>query len=53
VIDAGRCAEFGTPAELLENKEGIFSQLVESTGRESSAALRSMVHDPLDLLIEN
>lgn len=45
VIDAGRCAEFGTPAELLANTDGIFSQLVESTGRESSAALRSMVID--------
>ncbi len=43
VVDKGKAAEFGTPAELLSNKDGIFSQLVESTGKESSVALRSMV----------
>jgi len=42
-IDEGKAAEFGTPAELLSNKEGIFSQLVEATGEESAVALRSMV----------
>ena len=43
VVDQGKAAEFGTPAELLSNKDGIFSELVESTGKESSVALRSMV----------
>jgi len=42
-VDKGTAAEFGTPAELLSNKDGIFSQLVESTGKESAVALRSMV----------
>ena len=45
VVDKGRAAEFGTPAELLSNEDSIFSQLVESTGKESSVALRSMVLD--------
>jgi len=43
VVDQGRAAEFGTPAELLSNEDGIFSQLVDATGKESSVALRSMV----------
>jgi ABC-type multidrug transport system fused ATPase/permease subunit len=42
VMDAGRAAEFGPPAELLENK-GIFSELVDATGSESASALRAMV----------
>ena len=44
VVDKGKSAEFGTPAELLSNKDSIFSQLVESTGKESSVALRSMAN---------
>lgn len=43
VVDKGKAAEFGTPAELLSNKDSIFSQLVESTGKESAVALRAMV----------
>ena len=45
VVDKGSAAEFGTPAELLSNENSLFSQLVESTGKESSVALRSMVFD--------
>ena len=42
-MDAGRAAEFDTPANLLENNpEGIFSQLVDATGAENSNALREM-----------
>lgn len=48
VVDKGKSAEFGTPAELLSNKDSIFSQLVESTGKESSVALRSMANASLD-----
>jgi ATP-binding cassette subfamily C (CFTR/MRP) protein 4 len=43
VMSEGKAAEFGTPAELLSNKNGLFSELVESTGKESSASLRSIV----------
>lgn len=43
VMSDGKAAEFGTPLELLSNEDGIFSELVESTGKESSAALRSIV----------
>merc|ERR1712176_322836 len=42
VMDAGQAAEFDAPAKLLENKEGILSQLVDATGAESSKALRQM-----------
>ena len=39
-VDKDKAAEFGTPAELLSNKDGISSYLVESTGKESAVALR-------------
>jgi ABC-type multidrug transport system fused ATPase/permease subunit len=41
VMDKGGVAEFGPPAELLANKDGLFSQLVDSTGKGSAAELRS------------
>jgi len=42
VMDAGRAAEFDAPAKLLEKSDGIFSQLVDATGSESSKALRQL-----------
>jgi len=42
VMEAGRAVEFGPPAELLSNDNGVFSCLVDSTGPESSKALRAM-----------
>ena len=42
VMDAGKAAEFDAPAKLLENTDGIFSQLVDATGSESSKALRQL-----------
>ena len=41
VMDNGSAAEFGSPKELLE-KGGIFASLVDSTGAESSLALRDI-----------
>jgi ABC-type multidrug transport system fused ATPase/permease subunit len=49
VMSDGKAAEFGTPAELLSNKDGLFSELVESTGKESSAALRAIVFGSADV----
>ena len=42
VMDSGKAAEFGPPHELLENEEGVFSELVRNTGKESANALRSI-----------
>jgi len=42
VMDAGKAAEFDAPAKLLEDSDGIFSQLVDATGSESSKALRQL-----------
>lgn len=42
VMDAGKAVEFGSPAELLEIKNGVFSELVDATGAESSKALRDI-----------
>jgi ABC-type transport system involved in cytochrome bd biosynthesis fused ATPase/permease subunit len=41
VMGEGRMVEFGSPAELLANN-GSFAELVDSTGPESSRALRAM-----------
>merc|ERR1712166_1109308 len=42
IMDYGKAAEFDAPAKLLEKEEGIFSQLVDATGSESSRALREL-----------
>jgi ABC-type multidrug transport system fused ATPase/permease subunit len=42
VIDAGQAVEFASPVELLDKSDGIFSELVDATGGESSSALRQM-----------
>lgn len=42
VMDNGIVAEFGSPNELLKKEEGLFSALVDSTGKQSSSALRNM-----------
>lgn len=42
VMDKGKVAEFDSPKKLLENDDGIFTSLVDSTGNESSAVLRQM-----------
>lgn len=41
VMDKGRAAEFGSPQDLLE-RNGVFAELVASTGEESSRALREI-----------
>ena len=41
VIDKGKVAEFGSPKEL-SNSNGIFSALVDATGSETAAQLRSL-----------
>lgn len=44
VMDAGRAVEFASPKELLENPDGIFAELVDATGTESSLFLREMAN---------
>lgn len=45
VMDAGRAVELGSPADLLEIKNGVFSELVDATGVESSQALRELASE--------
>ena len=45
VMDKGRVAEFDSPKKLLENKDGMFSSLIDSTGNESSVVLRQMAEN--------
>ncbi|KAI0758152.1 P-loop containing nucleoside triphosphate hydrolase protein [Fomes fomentarius] len=40
VLDSGRLAEFGAPADLLRNKDGLFTALVNESA--DAAALRAM-----------
>ena len=41
-MDSGKAAEFGPPHKLLDNKGGVFSELVRSTGKESESNLKSI-----------
>ena len=41
-MDGGIVAEFGRPADALKDENGLFSNLVDSTGIESSIVLRHM-----------
>lgn len=42
VLDAGRVAEYDTPAALLRNQDSIFASLVRDTGPSNEALLRSI-----------
>ena len=42
VMDEGHAVELGSPAELLENPDGTFTDLVNATGPDSAKALRAM-----------
>jgi ABC-type multidrug transport system fused ATPase/permease subunit len=44
VMDHGSAVELGSPAELLSNANGTFSELVNATGPESAKALRAMAN---------
>ena len=44
VMDAGRAVEVGSPQELLEKDDGLFTALVDATGPDGSMALRSMIY---------
>ena len=41
VLEAGRVVEAGRPHDLLQNKDGPFSSMVEETGAENAAQLRA------------
>jgi len=42
VLSQGRLSEFDSPANLLRDPKSLFSQLVDTTGEESAAALREI-----------
>jgi ABC-type multidrug transport system ATPase subunit len=43
VMDQGTAAEFGSPSQLLEKHDSLFTKLVDATGPEGSKALRRIV----------
>ncbi|KAL3924691.1 MAG: hypothetical protein SGILL_000891 [Bacillariaceae sp.] len=45
VMDKGQAAEFDSPAKLLSIQGGVFSELVDATGAESSKALRELANE--------
>ncbi|TNJ29811.1 Multidrug resistance-associated protein 1 [Giardia muris] len=45
VVDAGKIAEYDTPANLLRREGSIFSQLVEKTGPETAQHLRDVAFE--------
>ena len=42
VMDKGRVAELGSPRELLQDENGIFTGLVNATGPEMAAQLHAL-----------
>lgn len=42
VMDSGRIVEFGTPYELLENENGVFTGLVNQTGKGMAETLKTI-----------
>jgi len=45
VMDSGKVVEMGAPVDLLKDKNGYFSNLVEKTGKENAEKLKSMVEN--------
>ncbi|XP_051136193.1 ABC transporter C family member 2-like isoform X2 [Andrographis paniculata] len=44
LLDAGLVVEYDSPKTLLQNEEGAFSRMVQSTGAANATHLRSLVH---------
>lgn len=42
VMADGHVAEYGAPAELLADRDGLFSAMVDSTGEDCAAYLRAV-----------
>lgn len=45
VMDAGTVKEFDTVPNLIKNKDSVFNQMINATGREMSRALRKMAKE--------
>ena len=48
VMDHGQAAEWGSPASLLDNPEGVFSSMVKDTGHAAEQFLRSVAYGSTD-----
>ncbi|KAG2498469.1 hypothetical protein HYH03_003722 [Edaphochlamys debaryana] len=53
VLDSGRVVEDGEPAKLLEKEQGIFTGMVDQTGRTSSRYLKSLARSVSQLRAES
>ena len=42
VMDKGKAAEFGSPKALVEDKNSLFTQLINATGVESASMLKKV-----------
>ena len=45
-LEAGALGEFGEPADLLKDKTGLFTKLVEQSGKKNSEHLIGLSHAP-------
>lgn len=48
VMDHGQAAEWGRPATLLDNPNGVFSSMVKETGHAAEQFLRSVAYGQVD-----
>ena len=49
VMDHGQAAEWGRPATLLDNPDGVFSSMVKETGNAAEQFLRSVAYGQVEL----
>lgn len=49
VMDHGQAAEWGRPATLLDNPDGVFSSMVKETGNAAEQFLRSVAYGQMEL----
>jgi ABC-type multidrug transport system fused ATPase/permease subunit len=52
VMAAGEVVEFDTPANLLQNPDGVFTSMVNATGESSAAHLRKIANGEIDVVDE-
>ena len=45
VLDRGRVVEYGAPYDLLQNRDGVFSQMVDQTGSTNATLLRQLAFE--------
>lgn len=52
VMDSGKAAEFAAPHELLQNKHGIFWEMVHTLGPQELERLKTVAEDKYNSVLK-